>query len=78
LRWQEAVAKQGDDLKMELNVEFDDDDARTYLCAKKCFEDKNDVTCDYDDEFIARLAEFYLDAKKGEGVVYETDEEANE
>jgi hypothetical protein len=61
---------------MELNeLEFDDEDAMTYLRAKKCFEDKNDVTCDYDDEFIARMCEFYLDHTKGEGEVYDTDPE---
>lgn len=58
---------------MELyDLEFEDEDARLYLEAKKCMEDADDKDY-YDDEFITLLCERYLDQKKGEGVVYETD-----
>ena len=60
---------------MYLEIEFDDCDACTYLKAKKCYEDSHDVTCDYDDEFVARLCEMYLDHMKGKGKVYDTDPE---
>jgi hypothetical protein len=38
-------------------------------------EDELDDTMDYDDEFVTRLSERYLDQRKGEGQVYETDDE---
>lgn len=58
---------------LELNLEFDDEDACTYLKAKRCMEDELDRDLDYDDEFVARLCERYLDERKGEGRIFETD-----
>ena len=60
---------------METTLEFDDEDALTFLMAKRCMEDELDDTMDYDDEFVTKLCERYLDQRKGEGAVYETDDE---
>jgi hypothetical protein len=62
-------------IMMETTLEFDDEDAMTFLMAKRCMEDELDDTMDYDDEFVTRLCERYLDQRKGEGQVYETDDE---
>ena len=54
---------------METTLEFDDEDAMTFLMAKRCMEDELDDTIGYDDEFVTRLCERYLDQRKGEGAV---------
>ena len=60
---------------METTLEFDDEDAMTFLMAKRCMEDEPDREIDFDDEFVARLCERYLDQRKGESQVYETDDD---
>ena len=60
---------------METTLEFDDDDALTFLKAKRCMEDELDDTMDFDDEFVARLCERYLDQRKGEEDIYDSDPE---
>ena len=59
---------------MEVSFCFDDDNAmRCYLKAKHCLEvELGEDLCH--NEAIGRLAEFYLDVKKGEKDVYDTDE----
>jgi hypothetical protein len=60
---------------MDLTIEFDDEDAMTFLMAKRCMEDELDDTMDFDDEFVARLCERYLDQRKGEEDIYDSDPE---
>ena len=59
---------------MEVSFCFEDDNAmRCYLEAKKCMEDELDEElCHY--ECIGRLSEAYLDTKKGEKEIYDSDE----
>lgn len=58
---------------MEVTICFNDDDMRTFLQAKLCMEEELDEDI-CNDECIGRLAEVYLDMKKGERDVYDTDE----
>jgi hypothetical protein len=59
---------------MEVNICFDDNELRSFLQAKACMEEELDKEI-CSDECIGRLAEMYLDVKKGEKEVYDTDEE---
>jgi hypothetical protein len=58
---------------MEVTICFDDDEMRSFLQAKACMEEEFDKEL-CNDECIGRLAEAYLDVKKGERQVYDTDE----
>jgi hypothetical protein len=60
---------------MEVTFCFDDEHMESYLAAKRCMEDKELGRAMCHDETIGRLAEHYLDVKKGEGVVYDSDED---
>ena len=59
---------------MEVTFCFDDENMRSFLAAKRCMEDELDEELCGDD-CIGRLAEFFMDVKKGEKVVYDTDPE---
>jgi hypothetical protein len=65
----------GESEPMDATFCFDDENMAVYLRAKKCIEDKEVGRGMCHDEVIGWLAEHYLDHKKGEGQVYDSDEE---
>lgn len=60
-------------MSMDACICFEDDELCCFLKAKRCMEVKLDKDM-FDGEVVGRLAEHYLDCKKGSGKVYETDE----
>jgi hypothetical protein len=59
---------------MYLDLEFEDEEACAYLKAKRCMEKDEEEVMD-DEEFVAKLIDYYLETRKTAATVYDSDPE---